>query len=470
MKIIENIAKWICRTLTRNQVISIIEILNVLLGDKSTKFKKSKPDYPNYRKFQVDPEPPLNAPKEKKSVLNYRQLIEDNDIKPINHQSKNKPAKHIKCPHCGALYNYIYVNNGKKKNVQYFCKVCKKTFCETPKITVTKYYCPICRKPLYKWKNRLLVTIYKCGYDKCPRYIENKEKLSENERKIRKEKPSQFKLRYIYREYKINLNEIFAKELKVPMEKLEKFQYSLSVIGLILTFHITLELSTRTTAYALKKIFGIKISHNTIARVAKVASVICHQFNLKNIPKVPGYQAGDETYIKVKGKHHYVWLAIAKFRSIITAYKVSDNRGEIPAIETIYMASEKHLKNDNNDPLLFVADGNPSYQAAVTFLKTENVEINLKQVIGLENKDSISATYRYMKNLVERVNRTYKHYASNSFQNIKGASSQLALAITNYNFLRPHNSLHYQTPVVLKRINNIPFVQDAWAEILRTAS
>jgi len=341
MKIIENIAKWICRRLTKEQVIGIIEVLQGLLNDSNTKFKKSKPEYPNYRKFQVDPEPPLDAPLKEKSEINYKNIIKNKDIKPVKHHGKNKPEKHIKCPYCGAPHNYIYVNNGDKKSIQYQCKVCKNTFCETPKISVAKYRCPICRKTLYKWKSRLLVTIYKCGNDNCPRYLQNKEKLSPEEKKMQKEKPSQFKLRYIYREYKINLKDIIANELKEPLDKIDKFRYSLSTIGLVLTFHITLKHSTRETAFALRKIFGMRISHSTVDRMAKAAAPICHHFNLKNIPKVPGEQAADETYIKVKGVFHYVWFAIAKFRSIITAYKVSDNRGELAAVETLYMASRK---------------------------------------------------------------------------------------------------------------------------------
>ncbi len=470
MKMIENIAKWICRKLTKNQVIRIINILQYLLSDPETIFKKPEPEYPNYRKFKVDLESPLTKLPDSNTELDYRTIIKEKKLKPISHRGNNKTDKYIKCPHCGAPHNYIYVNNGNKESIQYQCKVCSKTFCETPKISVTKYYCPICKKALYKWKTRLLVTMYKCGNNKCARYLENKEKLTPDEKEMQQKKSSQFKLRYIYREYKINLKNIVAKELKAPIERLDKFKYSLSTIGLALSFHITLKLSTRQTAFAMKRMFGINISHMTVARMAKAASFICHHFNLKNIPKVPGEQAGDETYIKVKGKHHYIWFAIAKFRSIITAYKVSDTRGELHAIETIYTANEKHLKNQNNDPLLFVSDGNPSYQAAVTFLKTEGVKVDLKQVIGLKNKDEISALYRYLKNLVERVNRTYKHYAVNCFQDIEGASSHLALAVTNYNFIRPHSSLNYHTPVVLNELKDIPLIQDVWADIIRNTA
>jgi len=130
------------------------------------------------------------------------------------------------------------------------------------------------------------------------------------------------------------------------------------------------------------------------------------------------------------------------------------------------MANEKHLKNENNDPMLFVSDGNPSYQAAVTYLKSQNIDVDLKQVIGLENKDEVSAMYRYMKNLVERVNRTYKNYAVNCFKKIENASANLALAVTNYNFIRPHSSLEYQTPVMKDELNEIPLIQNIWAKIL----
>jgi hypothetical protein len=75
MKKIEKIAKWVCRKLTREQVELIIFMLTNFLKDSSVEFKASQPDYPNYRKFTVDPEPPLDAPKEEKGHLNYKDII-----------------------------------------------------------------------------------------------------------------------------------------------------------------------------------------------------------------------------------------------------------------------------------------------------------------------------------------------------------------------------------------------------------
>lgn len=466
MKIVENIAKWICRKLTREQVIAIINLLSSYLDDDLSEFKKAKPNHPNYRKFEVDPEPPLNAPEIKKSQLDFKKIIKDSKIKPIANRGDNRTEKQVRCPHCNATHNYIYKNNGKRKNTQYQCKVCKHTFCSTPKISVTKFLCPICGKALYKWKTRTLVTLYKCGNDNCQRYIDNLNKLSDEEKLLQMQKPSQFKLRYIYRDYKINLKKILTDEINAPLQKLDKFKYSLNTIGLVLTFYITLQQSSRMTAFALKGIFGIKISHSSVTRIAKAASAVCHQYNLKYIPQIKGAQAADETYIKVLGKHHYTWLSVSEYRSIITSYLVSDNRGEIPAIKTLVQANQKHEISHDDEALCLIADGNPSYQAATTFLKKEGINIDLKKVIGLENKDNVSTLFRYLKNIIERVNRTYKHYAHNCFQSINGAADHLALAVTNYNFIRPHSTLGYKTPVINDELNHIDLIQNKWVAIL----
>jgi len=116
MKMIENIAKWICRKLTKTQVIGIIKVLQDLLNNPRKQYlKKPEPEYPNYRKFKVDSESPLTKLLESTSTLDYRKIIKEKKLKPVRHRGYNKPEEHIKCPHCGAPHSYIYVNNGNKK-------------------------------------------------------------------------------------------------------------------------------------------------------------------------------------------------------------------------------------------------------------------------------------------------------------------------------------------------------------------
>ncbi len=85
MKIIENIAKWICRKLTRNQVVGIIKVLQDLLNDPKTIFKKPDPELPNYRIFNVDHETPSTNFPDLSPYPHYRRILKENLLKPVSH-------------------------------------------------------------------------------------------------------------------------------------------------------------------------------------------------------------------------------------------------------------------------------------------------------------------------------------------------------------------------------------------------
>ena len=70
----------------------------------------------------------------------------------------------------------------------------------------------------------------------------------------------------------------------------------------------------------------------------------------------------------------------------------------------------------------------------------------ITQVIGLTNDDAVSKEYRPFKQIVERLNRTYKasYRKTNGFDNIEDASYDLALWAAYYNFLRPHKHHRYK--------------------------
>ena len=482
MKKIEGIAYWICRILLKSEVQALVELLTQLLIAKDTLFKKDEPDFPNYRKFYVDAKAPIQQGNKKAHRKNYKTIIKEKGITPINRQkgNKNLPPKKLYCPYCKAPSNYIWINDGKRAG-QYRCKVCKETFHpNTKKERISKYFCPYCGYALFLWKGRPFVDIYKCGNKKCSRYIEKYQNLSEKEKQLFKEKPSQFSLHYIYRRYKLNLIDLKINPISLSHLKLARSNNSLQTIGLVLTFYITLQLSSRKTAFALNHIFRIRISHTSVINIAKDAAKICHNFNLANIPKTPGKQAADEKYVKISGKQHYVWLCIAKFRSIITSYLVSDNRGEIPALKTVVCANDKYQPSTKNvgqnqlreseKHLILITDGNPSYSSEIQYLHTEHdITINHKKVIGLENKDEESAQFRFMKNMIERANRTFKHYVHNCFKDMVSTEYHVALAVTNYNFIRPHFACGYETPVIIKDIKQTHLLQDKWSNIIKMA-
>jgi hypothetical protein len=71
----------------------------------------------------------------------------------------------------------------------------------------------------------------------------------------------------------------------------------------------------------------------------------------------------DETYIKIRGVHSFVWFIMDAASRSILGYQVSDNRGVGPCIMAMRMAFEK-LKNKLPEGFLFVADGYSAYPLA----------------------------------------------------------------------------------------------------------
>lgn len=98
----------------------------------------------------------------------------------------------------------------------------------------------------------------------------------------------------------------------------------------------------------------------------------------------------------------------------------------------------------------FIADGYSAYPLAAQqfFIKHgDKFRFDITQVIGLTNDDEVSKEFRPYKQLIERLNRTFKasYRVKCGFDNFEGASYNLALWVAYYNFLRPHSSFGYKT-------------------------
>ncbi len=393
-------------------------------------------------------------------------------LKPVNVRNlHNRVPEQIKCPHCEAPHTYIYYNDGKKRS-QLKCKVCADVFQILIRFRKPlKYFCPYCFKALFTWKVRDEVTIYKCHNHDCPHRKEKLNTLNDNEKKIREERSSQFKINYQYRDYHYQTGELKVAKPAKPKVDLKRIYNDINIFALILTLHISYAITARKTAHMLRNIWNITVSHQTVLNYVQTAAYYCHKFNLKHKGNIDNINAGDETYIKVKGVWHYVWLFICSASKKIGSYHFSDNRGAKAAIttmlETVRTAKEKQA-------ITLVTDGNPSYQAGLHFInsKMDQLKLTLKKVVGLQNLDDESEQYRDYKQMSERLNRTYKYYvqSQNGFGSVSGAVAKLVLFVTHYNFLRPHKTLNYNTPVELNELNGINSIQGKWVKIISLAA
>lgn len=376
----------------------------------------------------------------------------------------------IKCPHCNASHSFIYFNNGNLKS-QFKCKVCSNTFAKDFISHETKYFCPYCSGALFRWKDEKNVTLYKCGNHNCQCYTTNLKELSKKELKLYQKNPGHFTLHYIYRDYNFTIEQLDHSEPLKPTVDLTKIHNSQNILGLILAFFVSFSISARKTALILKWIFSINLSHQTVLNYTNAASYYCHKFNMKYKDIPDDLLAGDETYIKVLGKNNYMFFFMSTEKRSIASYHYADNRGTLPAIISL---REAKRTSKSNQQITFVTDGNPSYVAALQFINSLEKNKNTNQhhkVIGLQNLDAESEEYRSFKQLIERLNRTYKSHIrqANGFNSPNGAIALTTLFVTFYNFLRPHSSLKNKVPIPLDFLEGINTIQAKWLKILSMA-
>jgi putative transposase len=324
---------------------------------------------------------------------------------------------------------------------------------------------------LYRWKEQKLCTIYKCHNDKCSVYIKNLNALNADEKKLQKDKSSQFKLRYQYREYHFDgqLQHSKPDDESVDLLRIHNTPY---VLGLVLTFYVSFATGARKTARILKDVFCISISYQTVLNYAAAAAWYCHRFNMFYKGDIDNESAGDETYIKITGKHAYAFFFISSINHKITAYHVDDTRDTLPA--TIAM-NEAIRTAKPDQKLTLITDGNPAYPAGIHYLNSNRDKDNLiehHKVIGLQNLDEESELYRHFKQLSERFNRTYKYHirSANGFKVKNGAVCLTTLIVTHYNFLRPHMALKYKVPIPVKELQDINTIQNKWCKIINMAA
>lgn len=417
---------------------------------------------PKYQKFLTD-RLPLILPFVKQDWqfwLEYYLLRYGKTIKPVKSpkdKTRNVPEDTL-CPRCGAPHQYLYDNNGGKGQFQ--CKICCQTF-SSGKIVVTpmKLICPYCGHALTPVKDRKHFRVHKCLYDRCSYYLRNRKKLP-------KELPQadywKYKLHYLYREFSVDF---FSMDLYRLPKWATSFRFKKNnphIMGLCLTYRVNLKLSLRQTAQALRDIHNIDISHTMISNYARTAAVVIKPFVDSYHYKPSNELAADETYVKIQGVKAYVWFIMDKVSRSILGYQVSTSRDVGPCILTMRMAFDK-FKEFPGKALKFIADGYSAYPLAAQQFKLEkDWDVFITQVIGLTNDDEVTKEYRPFKQLIERLNRTFResYRITCGYKNEDGADLSVSLWVAYYNFLRHHEISGGKEPLnkvdLLEGAGNMP--------------
>ena len=421
---------------------------------------------PKYQKFKIDKLPKIISFKQEwnwTDLISYYQKRYGKTIKPVFRRGESTIPQNCTCPQCNAPHQYLMWNDGKKQN-QLRCKVCQSLFSKASEGRFAKIYvlrCPHCDNALVHKKDRKHFIVHKCVNPKCPYYLKNLKKVSKKDLEEDYGK-NKYKLHYIYREFDIDFFKMDLNSLPKNASSLRFSKFDKNVMGLCLTYKINLGLSLRKTAQALKDIHSISISHQQVANYCKTAAICIKPFTDNYDYGSGKVFTADETYIKVHGVRGYIWFIMDAVKRSIIGYRISSERDVGACILTMRMAFNKLKKLPEN--FRFIADGYSAYVlAAQQFLREfgDDFKFEITQVIGLTNDDAVSTQFRPYKQMIERLNRTYKasYRPTNGFDNIDGANYDLALWVTYYNFLRPHEHNHHRVLNEvddLKCIDNMP--------------
>ena len=443
--------------LNQSLQMQIAELLKFISKNIKLPKEEELPNYP-YRKLVVDKPPVVVEVK----LLNYKDLLNEHfaltgkPLSPVASRKKTSVPSNAVCTRCGAPHQYLYDNNGGRG--QLLCKVCRNTFDKDEKqFKVTRLYCPYCGNKLELKHSRVSFNVHDCQNDKCEFRRKAYAKLTAAEKEECALHPEKYRLRYTYREFKTDFFKMDIYSLPKNAHTLQFRKFSPHIMGLCLTYLVNCNLSTRVTARVLREVHGVSISHAHVANMARTAAVIVKPF-VDSFDYDPSLSlVADETYIKTHGKRHYVWFVLDAIKKSILGYKISDRRDLEPCIFSLRMAFDK-FRPFVKDKIQLVADGFPAYNLAHLLFVMNQMPFKLVQVIGLTNSDPVSTENRFIKQIIERFNRTYKasYRITLGFKSDEGSDVHLALFVAFYNFLRPHSAFHGYKP-----LNAIPEVQKA---------
>ena len=421
---------------------------------------------PKYQKYKIDELPLIT---DFRQDWTYKELIPlfekhyGKKIRPIKRRSECDIPDDCSCPRCQAPKQYLYKNNGCKGQLS--CKICDAKFSQQDnRFSTIKLRCPHCGNTLVPKKDRKFFVLHKCVNPKCPYYLHNLKKV-EPEHLNEAYGKNKYKLHYIYREFTVDFFRMDLNSLPKNASSLKFSRHNAHVMGLCLTFHVNLGLSLRKTSEALKDLYNIRISHQQVANYARTAALVIKPFVDNYDYKTGATFVADETYIKVREIKGYIWFIMDAVSRSILGYQVSDNRGVGPCILAMRMAFRKLKQLPEN--FRFIADGYSAYPlAAQQFFHQfgEKFRFDITQVIGLTNEDEVSKEFRPFKQMIERLNRTFKasYRITCGYDNYEGANYNVALWVAYYNFLRPHQHNNYRVLNKVEHLENADNMPGKW--------
>jgi putative transposase len=384
-----------------------------------------------------------------------------NPISPVNHRRPIPDDLH--CPSCGAPRDYIYNfgyehgHSGDEAFHKILCKICGfQTAPERPK-REPKFRCPYCGRALEKVKERKDFDVYKCRSKRCS-YRHNANLRAEAVKAGANPKA----ISYIRRDFHLSLDELQLQLPHKPKVDFAQIRHTTACVALAVTFHIHMGLSLRETAYWLRQLYGLPVSHQTVANwTQSVAFLLAPMTCVTSDAQI---LSGDETYIDIAGEDAYWNASYDPENAQVVVHHVSLKRDTEAATKLI-----KATADSAPNMKAFVSDDWAPYALALTFLGEQLPHVPGHIVVkGLKSRGVPEDAFLFYKDMLERFFRTFKqrYRRTLGFSNYNGAVTFCILFVVYYNYFRPHMRLDGETPVSLLGSQN---VLQKWQQLIQKA-
>jgi putative transposase len=193
-------------------------------------------------------------------------------------------------------------------------------------------------------------------------------------------------------------------------------------------------LSTRQISNHLSEFYGTKVDHTTVYRWIIRYCRLMKKFEFELLSKLRLGEKWhiDETVVKVKGEHKYLWNVMDGKTRYLLATQLSSQRDN----GTFKKIFQNVTGRVGSLPREVVTDGLGTYSKVLAKYKT------IKHTTGKALKDEEN------NNMIERVNKTIKGRIKTmeKFASEHGASLIADGIRIYYNFVRPHMALRGLTP------------------------
>jgi transposase-like protein len=192
-----------------------------------------------------------------------------------------------------------------------------------------------------------------------------------------------------------------------------------NVIAFAVEMYVEVGISLRTLAKKLKKFFNVKVSHETIRQWIKIYE---KPISRREIAISTRWHA-DETYIKIKGKGHWLWIVRCRETSQVLSWHIS----EIHTYEDAKKVMQDALDVAGKRPEEIITDGLWQYPAAIYKVMGWNWREHKKRHI-VDN--GIGKNW-----FIERLNREVKRRIKwfSTFQSLEGAKIFFSVWFYHFN-------------------------------------